>query len=213
MNTMPDPRPLPGTRRCAASSLVELLISGVILIIVVVPVGLMMSGSSGTVHRVDLQREVRGIVEHVIERAEAQDFGVLYDNFGIRPDAAGRIAQGLEKNGANPLEIDPDVLRRMQELGLAATLTFRFFTKQQVQVRPDNNLRTQSGLLWLQGGVLGLRVRGGARSGLLGRYEVDETLERTVYCPLILGRPGLLLNQCPAVDPSKKAKFEGLGIP
>lgn len=198
----------------SAASLVEMMIASVILLIVVVPVGLMMSGSSNVVQRVDLQREVRTIIDHLIERAEAQDFGVLYDNFGVRPDAAGRIGQGLTRGNANPLEVEGGILKRMEAAQLQCSLTFRFFSKSEVRVQPGNNLRTESGLLWLQGGVLTLKVWGGATSGrLLARYEVDETIERTVYCPLILGRPGLLLNQCPAVDPVKKAKYEGLGIP
>lgn len=197
-----------------ATSLVEMMIASVILMIVVVPVGLMMSGSSNVVQRVDLQREVRTIIEHVIERAEAQDFGVLYDNFGVRPDAAGRIASGFTKGNANPLEVESEILKRLEELQLQSSLSFRFFSKGDVQVQAGNNLRTQSGLLWLQGGVLTLKVWGGATSNrLIARYEVDETIERTVYCPLILGRPGLMLNQCPAVDPVKKAKYESLGIP
>lgn len=190
------------TRR-SAFTLAELLVSSVILLIVALPVGLVMRGSTGAVQRVDVQREVRGIIDHVLERTEAQDFGVLYDNFGIQPDAAGRIADGIVRGEANPLEIDAAVLARMQELDLRCRLTFRFFTKEEVKVRPENDLRTGTGLLWLQGGVVALFLQGPG---------VDETVQRTVYCPLILGRPGLLLNQCPAVDPGKKARYDGLGI-
>ena len=105
------------------------------------------------------------------------DFVTLYDHFGVRPDAPGRLVDKLVEGSRNPLLLETSWLERLQDLGLGAALEFRFMTRTELGMDPANPLRSTSGLLHIQAGVIRLRVHGPGH---------EETIEKSVYCPGIV---------------------------
>jgi hypothetical protein len=195
-------------------TLLEILVGSVILVLVSVPIGLLLSSSSGRVKQVDQNREVRLLIDRIVNRIEVQDFVGLWDQFGVEPDSPTRMTDRLADfdpatrtaAGRNPLGLDDEVLGRLADLGLAASLEFRFLTKKELGIDPSQPLVSTSGLLHLQAGTVRLRVAGRG----LWRGGVNEEIVKNVYCPMILGRPGLLLTQCPSVNPAlRDGKFKG----
>jgi len=150
-----------------------------------------------------------------MNRVESADFIVLYRYFGIDPESPQRIREGLTRNGENPLQVPVHVLQALEQRGWQVNLSFRFMTKAEVGVRgavaedtstldpeqrstPANELfaRTETGIQHLQGGFLTLEVS--------GEDLRTQRIRRPIYCPLILGRPGLMISQCPALNPALK---------
>lgn len=207
--TCPSPQS-PWRRKHRGTTLFEVLIASVLLVMVAVPIGLMLSASSRQVRNTDLDREVRSLMDQVMERVESTDLTVLWDAFGVDPDSPNRLRNSLGRmsplpgGATNPLLLNRRVLDRFAELRLACDLEFRFMTRKELGIDASNRLKSHSGILHLQAGVATLTVRGS-----VGRRTVDEHLRKPIYCPMILGRPGLLLSQCPAVNPAlRDGKFK-----
>jgi prepilin-type N-terminal cleavage/methylation domain-containing protein len=191
---------LPRTSTCCAErsrrtsrgfTLLEVLIASVIFTLASVPLVLLFSSTSRQVKGLDRRAEIRALTMQILGRVEAMDFVTLHDHFGIEPESPGRLVGKLVEGARNPLMLDRTWIDRLAELGLGAELEFRFMTRSELGMDPTNPLKSTSGLLHLQAGTVALRVSGPG---------YDETLRKSVYCPMILGRPGLLLNQCPAVN-------------
>lgn len=183
------------TSTCSAErrgfTLLEILIAAVVFTVASVPLLLLFNSTSRQVKGLDRRAEIRAITQQVLGRVESMDFVTLHDNFGVEPEAPGRLVGKLTDGARNPLMLERGWMDRLDELGLSGSLEFRFMTKSELGVDPANPLKSTSGLLHLQAGVIVFRIQG---------TGYDETVRKPVYCPMILGRPGLLLNQCPAVN-------------
>ncbi|MBI4872763.1 MAG: hypothetical protein HY814_14495 [Candidatus Riflebacteria bacterium] len=206
---MKHPQSRRGRPARTATTLLEVLISAVILTLIVVPISLLLSQSTRAVQNTDLNREVRGLMDEVMQRVESTDLTKLWDSFGIDPKSPTRFdgklvnlpggsvtPEALADDAANPLHINQEIVERLGELGLSTDLKFRFMTRTELGVDPSNRLKSSSGIMHLQAGVVTLTF-----AGKVGKKTIDEELAKPIYCPMILGRPGLLLSQCPAVDP------------
>lgn len=178
-------------RRRRAFTLLEILVAAVIFTLASTPLVLLFNSTTRQVKGLDKRAEIRALTGQILERIEAMDFVSLHDSFGVEPEAPGRLVGQLADGARNPLMIDRGSLDRLAELGMSGALEFRFMTRDELGMDPANPLKSSSGLLHLQAGVIELRIHGDG---------YDETLRKSVYCPMILGRPGLMLNQCPAVN-------------
>jgi len=181
------PRP-----RRRAFTLLEVVVSGFLLALLAVPLMGMLQGSSRSVRRVDARREGRHLLERILDRVEATDFLILYDNFGIEPESPDRMQEGLTQGGRTPLLLTTALRDTLEEGGWQARLTFRFMTKEEVGEDPENPVKTSTGILHLQGAWVTLSL---GRKG-----QPTLRIRKPLYCPLILGRPGLMLSQCPALN-------------
>lgn len=195
-------------------TLLEVLISAVLLVLVAVPLGSLLWTSRRGIELADRGREVRFVIDQVITRVESTDFVALWKSFGwgflsecpTCPESPEAIRDGLAvvrwspsgepEVARNPLELDVDVLKSLRRNGWTARLRFRFLTRP--EVRQTGRVKSDTGILHLQGGAMGLTLDGPG---------VKEDVRQVLYCPMILGRPGLQLKQCPAVNPALR---EGL---
>ncbi|MBI2943575.1 MAG: hypothetical protein HYY25_05195 [Candidatus Wallbacteria bacterium] len=191
-------------------TLFDVLIGAVVLAMVAVPLGLLLTSSSRSIRSTDLGRETRQLLEAVMRRVESTDLTLLWDSYGVEPESPGRLIGKLAEYtpggqaGRNPLLLDQEVLQRLAELGLECTLEFRFMSRKELGVDAVNHLKSDSGLLHLQAGVARL-----VATGKLGSRPFTEEIKKPIYCPMILGRPGLMLSQCPAVNPAlRDGKFK-----
>lgn len=181
-------------------SLIEVLIAGVVLAIVCVPVGVLLSQSTRGVQSTDRAREARYLLARVLEKVEAADFVTLWDNFGAGlqppsglprvPESGTALRDTVFAAGKDPLYLGSELQEALAQGGWTATLAFRFLTKPEVE--QTDRVKSASGILHLQAGVVRLKIAG---NGL------EQKIQEILYCPMILGRPGLMLKQCPAVNP------------
>ncbi len=197
------------SRTTGGFTLLEILTGTFILVIVAVPMSLLMTGSSRAVMKVDRNREVRSMMDQIMRRVESTDLTILWENFGVDPQSPermdGRVAEAGsgDEPGHNPLLLDSGLLKRLGELGLKCDLRYRFMSRDELGVDAANRLKSSSGLLHLQAGVATLQL-----SGKIGKRTIEEVRTRPIYCPMIIGKPGLLLSQCPAVNPAlRDVKF------
>ncbi|MBI4861710.1 MAG: type II secretion system protein [Candidatus Riflebacteria bacterium] len=184
-------------------TLLEVLIGAVILAIIAVPVGYLITSSSKRVMSTDTLREARAVMDQIMGKIESTDFVILYRNFGwgLQPDspyphvpeASGAMKTAIFADGKDPLYLGQEIINQMKSGGWNAVLQFRFLTKPEVEMDTSNRLKSLSGVLHLQAGVIKLTLTGPG---------VKEEIKEVLYCPMILGRPGLLLKQCPAVNPA-----------
>lgn len=207
-------------RSRAGVTLLEVAVTAFLLAMISVPVWGLMRASSTGVRRVDERKAARYLIQEVMNRIESSDFIVLYRYFGIEPDSADRIRTGLTRGAENPLTIPEHVLESLRQREWTVGLTFRFMTKEEVGWKGISSAETagtadpeaargsaelfaatSTGIQHLQGGFLTLEISGpGLRT---------QRIRRPIYCPLILGRPGLMVSQCPALNPAvKRALFD-----
>ena len=179
-------------------TLLEVLIAAVLLTLIAIPIFSLLWTSKHGIDRTDRNREIRFLTDMVMNCAENADFVELWKNFGGDFDGLGcpvgpsQIRSGLGENRNNPLRIDVWVFERLKANKWPPKLQFRLLTKKELKHDPKNPM-TGSGVLHLQAGVIVLQIKGDF---------VNEEIRKVVYCPMILGRPGLDLNQCPAVNPA-----------
>jgi hypothetical protein len=203
------------------TTLFEVLISAIVLSLIVLPIGLLLTTSNRTLRNTDINREVRSLMAQVMERIEATDLTKLWDAFGVEPDSPARFKGFLFKpealstaggerssDDANPLHLDIPLMNRImemkEEMALETDLEFRFMTRGELGIDASNRLVSKSGILHLQAGVVSL-----AFNGEVTKKVIEEEMSKPIYCPMILGRPGLLLSQCPAVKPElRDGKFK-----
>lgn len=217
MKTSPDRprrvRELPRRRR-RGFNFIELTFAAFFLALLSISIWNFLGGATRSVQRTDARREARFLMKQVLDQVEAADFLVLYQNFGKTPPTEN---SGLKNS--NPLNVEDSVIERLKELKWYVQVKFRFMTRSEVgsdvapstgpsSVDPEavdieassrgNRLRpTTSGILPFQGAVVELAMM--PQSDAKIRLP-PLTIKKPVYCPLIIGRPGLTLAQCPALN-------------
>lgn len=183
-------------------SLLEVLITAVILSGVVISISsLMWTGKAG-IERADENRDSRYIADLIVGYAENADFVMLFKTFGSPfPECPSCLtggdndgSPGLLRGGQNVLGVDDFVMDHIQRNHWSVDLKFRFLTRDELGYKKADDIKPESGLLRFQAGVVWLR--------LLENGNLLQEVKKTVYCPMIVGRPGLALRQCPAVNPA-----------
>lgn len=187
-------------------SLVEVAISAFVIATISVAMFSLMSSTGEQIHRTDARREARYLLREVLERVESSDFLTLYRSFGVEPRVSGRIEEGLYRPAHfvdgeripeyNPLNLTRRQMDHLEALGWKARLAFRFMTRDELGASELNDATSLTGVLHLQAGWIELEVRG---PGL-----PTQRVRKPVFCPLVLGRPGLMLSQCPATNEALK---------
>lgn len=187
-------------------TLVEVSVASLVVAILGVTTVALMTTTGKQIRRTDARSEDRHLVREVLDRVEALDFLSLYQNFGIEPESVGRMKEGLyrpsfELDGERVPEYDPLGLpQRLKDAMLAnewtTRLTFRFLTREELGVDPGNGATSLTGVLHLQAGEITLAIE---RPG-----HPPVTIRKSLFCPLVLGRPGLVMSQCPATNQGLK---------
>lgn len=151
-------------------------------------------------------------------------------------DTAGKMQHQLAETdstghitGDNPLGFTDDFLTEMRALGLEARLYFEFYTRAELgldQLRKKEDEDTGTGrsrkdrVVFITKppfGILHMQA-GHARvdlydTALLARNKADpekalvSRWAQPIMCPAVVGRPGLRLASCPAVNPKTKEKY------
>ena len=213
-----------------AFSLTEILIAAVILALVGVPVIGIFMGSKDAITRTDTARDARYFVNEIFAHAERQSLHELWDNFGpgeVIPEA-GKMKHEIalyepktgkvtgQPNAANPLGFQESFLQEMTRAGFKAKLYFEFYSRRDLEVEPQipdprkqDIASARYGILHMQAGYATVRL---FKLESLSKGADDETALNTewmqpIMCPAVVGRPGLKLSSCPAVDRKVRAKY------
>jgi hypothetical protein len=196
------------------TTLLEVLIGAVLLALIAVPIFSLLWSSSHSVERADQNREARFLSDLILGYAENSDFVELFDNFGASfpDDKDGKnclqgpnndLSEGVMRGGQNVLAVDDWTRKQLTQKGWKVDLKFRFLTRNELGYGGNvHNIKPKAGVLHFQAGVIWLRL-------LDDHDRVIENIRKCVYCPMILGRPGLDLKQCPAVNPEIRDKKLG----
>ncbi len=173
-----------------AFSILEVSIGAFLLAFLMVPTWNMLQGAGKSIERTDQRRMTRFLANQILERVEAVDFMVLYNEF----KAAKNVV-----SGANPLNLSQETIDEVARQGWTVSLRFEFMTHDELGTNPGDPMKAPKGILHLQGGHITLAID---RPGL-----PDAVFRKPLYCPLILGRPGLLVSQCPALNAALRASL------
>jgi prepilin-type N-terminal cleavage/methylation domain-containing protein len=217
------------TRR-RAFSLTEIMIAATILAIVGVPTIGVLIGSKDAISRTDAARDNRYFVREILAHAERMSLHTLWDEFGpgeVVPEA-GRMKHEVAlydpatgkllgpPGTANPLGFAESFLRDMARAGVKARLYFEFYTRRDLEVQPlvpdprqQDIASARYGLLHMQAGYATVRMLDLAT---LARTRDEESSiatewQQPIMCPAVVGRPGLALASCPAVNRTVRRKY------
>jgi hypothetical protein len=213
-----------------AFSLTEILIAAVILACCGVPVIGIFIGSKDAITRTDTARDARYFITEIFAHAERQSLHDLFDNYGpgeVVPEA-GRMKHELAKydpktgkvlgnaNQANPLGFQESFLHELTVAGFHAKLYFEFYTRKELEIEPQiPDLKKQDiasaryGILHMQAGYATVRLF--RLDALAKGADEDSALAnewmQPIMCPAVVGRPGLKLSSCPAVDRTMRRHY------
>lgn len=212
-------RHMAGRRR--GVTLLEVLIAAVLLAMSGVAVMNIFMGANRGIKKTDERREIRHHLVKVFAHANRQAIHKLFDNFGrsaagasrpnggylARYDADGtlQIRPGFKEED-NPLGITQTFLDELRRDGLSARLTFDFFPRRELMEggNPNNTtIDTNIGIEYMQAGRLQVEI-------VSWDHPEEAALlswVQPVMCPMIVGRPGIALKSCPALDPSVQKCF------
>lgn len=194
-------------------SLTEVLVAAVILAAVGIPVFSVFLQSKRSISRTDTRREVRFFIKEIMAHINRHSLHDLWDNFGPAPyspakmlgqialrDAAGKLLPDPE---ANPLGFTQDFLDDLRREGYDGQVKFEFYTREELRIRPDDSADPEIGLLHMQAGW--------AEVSLLDITKEDRpriaVWKQPIMCPAIVGRPGLKLSSCPAIQKAVKEQY------
>lgn len=218
------------TSDTGAFSLTEIMIAAVILAIVGVPVIGIFIGSKDAIVRTDAARDARYFVNEIFAHAERQSLHELWDNFGPGEAiaAAGKMKHEIalynQKTGkvtgtvdqANPLGFQESFLQEMIHAGFKAKLYFEFYSRRELEVQPlipnprkQDTASVRYGILHMQAGYATVEIidlKSLAKTGD-ERASVVNFWQQPIMCPAVVGRPGMKLSSCPAVDRRVRAKY------
>lgn len=218
--------PFPGAPRRRGITLIEVLIAAVILALCAVPViAIFIQGKQGIV-RTDDRRRARFYLNEILARVNRVSLHTLWNYFGPKgynvngganPQIGfsgptgkfrDRIAEFDASTGqifpgppgqVNPLGFTADFLQDLTRAKYDAQITFDFFSKKGLNVTtpdgggigvPDRNI----GIMHMQAGFVVVT--------LVNRdtQEKEAVETQTIMCPAVVGRPGLKLQSCPALN-------------
>lgn len=210
-------------------SLTEIMIAAVILAIVGIPVIGIFLGSKDAITRTDSARDARYFVNEILAHAERQSLHELWDNFGPNEviAQAGRMKHEIAiydiKTGkvlgdpmqANPLGFQESFLQELTRAGFKAKLYFEFYSRKALEVEPQiPNPRAQDiasaryGILHMQAGYASVEIIDLKAAEKVGDDKATVTFwQQPIMCPAVVGRPGMKLSSCPAVDRRVRAKY------
>lgn len=210
-------------------SLTEIMIAAVILAIVGIPVIGIFLGSKDAITRTDSARDARYFVNEILAHAERQSLHELWDNFGPNEviAQAGRMKHEIAiydiKTGkvqgnpmqANPLGFQESFLQELTRAGFKAKLYFEFYSRKALEVEPQiPNPRAQDiasaryGILHMQAGYASVEIIDLKAAEKVGDEKATVTFwQQPIMCPAVVGRPGMKLSSCPAVDRKVRAKY------
>lgn len=209
-----------------AMTLTEILIATVIMLIAAFPVMAIFSTSHQSLERTDVRRTARHYTSEILARVKRQSLHDLWKNFGPW-DAAGldaeagrlrdRIAE-MDPNGklvagaqdlVNPLGFTQDMLTEMRRDGYDARVRFEFYTREELGVSPAQFSQKKKdkvdpviGLHHMQAGWAEVQIIEAGKP-----KEVISQVREPIMCPAIVGRPGMKLSSCPAVNPNVRKKY------
>jgi prepilin-type N-terminal cleavage/methylation domain-containing protein len=213
-------------------SLTEILIGTVILAVVGVPMLGVFISSKHNVKRTDARREVRFYMQKIFDHLNRQPLHDLWKNFGpgevVGFDAAGRMRHRIAEydarsgriTGDNPLGFTAEFVQEMLRDGYEARVFFEFFTRKELEITPaqyrpgvPDNPSPLWGILHMQAGWAQVYLLDREKLRTNGGNEAQSVIgqwKEPIMCPAIVGRPGLKLAGCPAVNPDVRAVYEPL---
>lgn len=204
-------------------SLLEVLVAAVILAIVGVGVLQVFSSSTRTIVAADARTELGFYLQTILRHVQSQSLHPLWDNYGpegVGPPRPllGRLAL-LDDDGqlaapddpaANPLGLPQSFLDELRRAGLDARISFDFFTRDELgitaEVDEDGRTRTAigSGLLHMQAGRVDISLLDSEDDAT----PVLASIRQPIICPQIVGKPGIKLSSCPAVNPRVRCVYQ-----
>lgn len=210
-------------------SLAEVLIGTAILAIMGVPMIGVFIQSKHSIVRTDAKREARYYIGEIMAHVERQSLHKLWDYFGpgeiVGFDTAGRLRHRLAEldaqgniTGGNPLGFTPYFVQEMYADGFEARVFFEFYTRKELGVKPDrwsifakDEVSPLYGLHHMQAGWVQIYLLDRDKLKKNPAREADcvvTSWKQPVMCPAIVGRPGLKLSGCPAVNLTVKLQYE-----
>jgi len=213
-----------------AFSLMEILIAAVILAIVGIPVIGIFMGSKDAITRTDTARDARYFISEIFAHAERQSLHELWDNYGPCEAIAeaGRMKHELavydpatgavpgNPNQTNPLGFQSSFLQELTRCGFKAKLYFEFYSRKDLQVEPQipdpkkqDIASARYGILHMQAGYATVRLYklDALAKGATEEVALANEWMQPIMCPAVVGRPGLKLSSCPAVDRKIRAHY------
>ena len=207
----------------SAFSLTEIVIAAAILAAVGIPTISIFINSKDAIARTDGARDARYFIGEILAHADRQSLHELWDNFGpgeVVPQA-GRMKHQIASynpltgqlsgpsDTANPLGFQESFLKEMAHAGLQAKLFFEFYTRKELEIEPQiPDPRRQDiaspryGILHMQAGYALVQIFDLKKKGAL-----VTQWRQPIMCPAVVGRPGLKLSSCPAVNKAMRAKY------
>jgi hypothetical protein len=205
-------------------SLSEIMIATVLLTLAAIPVITVFGSSRQIIQRTDERREKRYFLSEILARAQRHSLQTLWDAFGpyfvgaancgymrdriVELDGNNKIirAPGAAKD-PNPLGLTQDFVDDLFYQGYETRIRFEFYPRADLGVEPavfKPNGRDKAGpygLLHMQSGFLTVAIRDKADPSDRADWRVP------MMCPAIVGRPGLKMEGCPALDTDKRREY------
>lgn len=221
-------------------SLIEVLIAAIILAMCGVAVLTIFSGSTNAIKRTDARREYRFYLREILAHVNRQSLHKLFFHY---PSQEARQASGGELNStllgalavydqngvmqnpqdemSNPLGFTQAFITQFHNEKLSADIQFDFIPRNALGIGDDGKASKEVGILHMQAGDVEVILK---QDFVLsdGSTETEEVarIRQPILCPAIVGRPGLKLSSCPAINQKVMcaylpilARAEGFGMP
>lgn len=206
-------------------TLLEILIAAVILAITGIAVLNIFSQSGRGILKNDERRELRYYLREVLNYVNRQPLHGLWDHFGpegagpSRPlagaiclvDAAGNIVRPHIAE-SNPLGITQGFVNSLRRDQLEVRIVFDFFFREHLAIGDEGAADPNFGLLHMQAGGVWIGLFDANDPESIGTDDASREKallqwRQPVMCPAIVGRPGLKLSSCPALQKDVKCKY------